>query len=72
MTSQPIDCLTCLFVICRFHVFAAHQLCEEELLDFDPKINDENLTKCLQTLKQYYTDLRQTVWLCVCVLGDFV
>jgi hypothetical protein len=44
----------------RFHVFVAHQLCEEELLSFDPKINNENLTKCLQTLKQYYTDLRES------------
>ena len=24
---------------------------------FDPKINNENLTKCLQTLKQFYLDL---------------
>ncbi len=24
---------------------------------FDPKINDVNLTKCLQTLKQFYIDL---------------
>lgn len=24
---------------------------------FDPKINNENLTKCLQTLKEMYTDL---------------
>ncbi|XP_065829657.1 germinal-center associated nuclear protein-like [Oscarella lobularis] len=41
----------------RFHVFSAHCLCEEDLRSFDPKINNENLTKCLQSLKQYYADL---------------
>ncbi|RWS13837.1 germinal-center associated nuclear protein-like protein [Dinothrombium tinctorium] len=41
----------------RFHIFCAHALCEEDLSNFDPKINDENLTKCLQSLKESYYDL---------------
>eukprot|EP00118_Oscarella_pearsei_P003719 m.15479 g.15479 ORF g.15479 m.15479 type:complete len:1736 (+) comp26395_c0_seq1:192-5399(+) len=41
----------------RFHIFAGHFLCEEDIQSFDPNINNENLTKCLQSLKQYYTDL---------------
>ncbi|XP_046839078.1 germinal-center associated nuclear protein-like [Xenia sp. Carnegie-2017] len=43
--------------ITRFHIFCSHYLCEEDIHSFDPKINNENLTKCLQTLKQIYTDL---------------
>ncbi|CAB4017470.1 Hypothetical predicted protein, partial [Paramuricea clavata] len=43
--------------ITRFHIFCAHYLCEEGMHSFDPKINNENLTKCLQTLKQFYVDL---------------
>lgn len=42
----------------RFHIYCAHRLCEEEMGTFDPKINDENLTKCLQTLKEFYQDLQ--------------
>lgn len=30
---------------------------EEEARNFDIKINNENLTKCLQTLKEMYDDL---------------
>ncbi|XP_028404230.1 germinal-center associated nuclear protein-like isoform X2 [Dendronephthya gigantea] len=43
--------------ITRFHIFCAHYLCEEDMHSFDPKINNENLTKCMQTLKQFYVDL---------------
>ena len=32
-------------------------LCEADINSFDAKINTENLTKCLQTLKQFYGDL---------------
>ena len=32
-------------------------MCEEDMAVFDPKINNENLTKCLQTLKEMYGDL---------------
>ncbi|XP_031565295.1 germinal-center associated nuclear protein-like [Actinia tenebrosa] len=41
----------------RFHIFCAHYLCDQDLGVFDPRINTENLTKCLQTLKQFYNDL---------------
>ncbi|XP_046912006.2 RRM_XMAS2 and SAC3_GANP domain-containing protein xmas [Dermatophagoides farinae] len=41
----------------RFHIFCAYYLCEQEMKDFDPKINEENLNNCLQTLKDFYNDL---------------
>uniref|UniRef100_A0A3Q3DZS7 Germinal-center associated nuclear protein n=1 Tax=Labrus bergylta TaxID=56723 RepID=A0A3Q3DZS7_9LABR len=41
----------------RFHVHCAHHLCEERISSFDPKINNENMTKCLQSLKEMYQDL---------------
>ncbi|KAH9405517.1 Spectrin beta chain, non-erythrocytic 1 [Tyrophagus putrescentiae] len=41
----------------RFHIYCAYYLCEEELKNFDPKINDENLRNCLQTLKEFYFEL---------------
>ncbi|CAL8387635.1 unnamed protein product [Gadus morhua 'NCC'] len=43
----------------RFHVHCAHQLCEESMRTFEPKINNENLTKCLQSLKEMYQDLSE-------------
>ncbi len=42
----------------RFHVLCAHHLCEEEVTTFDPKMNNENLNKCLLSLKEFYRDLR--------------
>ena len=41
----------------RFHIICAERLCEESHHDFSPKLNDENLTKCLQTLQYIYYDL---------------
>ncbi|XP_017285867.1 germinal-center associated nuclear protein isoform X2 [Kryptolebias marmoratus] len=41
----------------RFHVHCAHHLCEESMSSFDAKINNENMTKCLQSLKEMYEDL---------------
>ena len=41
----------------RFHIICSELLCEEEADVFDQKINSENLTKCLQTLKELYNDL---------------
>lgn len=41
----------------RFHIHCTARLCELDMQDFDQKINDENLTKCLQTLKHMYYDL---------------
>ena len=43
----------------RFHVHCAHHLCEESMMTFEPKINNENLTKCLQSLKEMYQDLSE-------------
>nr|XP_057902994.1 germinal-center associated nuclear protein [Doryrhamphus excisus] len=42
----------------RFHLHCAHHLCEEPMSVFDSKINNENLTKCLQSLKEMYEDLK--------------
>ncbi|XP_061520847.1 germinal-center associated nuclear protein [Phycodurus eques] len=42
----------------RFHLHCAHHLCEEPMSVFDIKINNENLTKCLQSLKEMYEDLK--------------
>lgn len=41
----------------RFHIYCSHRLCELHMAVFDKKINNENLTKCLQTLKELYKDL---------------
>ncbi|XP_071977632.1 germinal-center associated nuclear protein isoform X1 [Engystomops pustulosus] len=50
----------------RFHIHCAYQLCEEPLSTFDPKINNENLTKCLQSLKEMYQDLKNRGETCPC------
>ena len=42
----------------RFHIHCAARLVGEDPSVFDKKINAENLTKCLQTLKYMYHDLR--------------
>ncbi|XP_055911269.1 protein xmas [Eupeodes corollae] len=42
----------------RFHIHCAARLVAEDPSVFDQKINTENLTKCLQTLKYMYNDLR--------------
>ncbi|KAJ8282584.1 hypothetical protein COCON_G00051030 [Conger conger] len=41
----------------RFHIHCAHHLCQEPMMTFDTKINNENMTKCLQSLKEMYEDL---------------
>lgn len=41
----------------RFHIYCSERLCTEDMMVFDAKINNENLTKCLQTLKEMYVDL---------------
>uniref|UniRef100_A0A182NTL8 Germinal-center associated nuclear protein n=1 Tax=Anopheles dirus TaxID=7168 RepID=A0A182NTL8_9DIPT len=43
----------------RFHIHCAARLISEDPSVFDQKINTENMTKCLQTLKYMYTDLAQ-------------
>lgn len=42
----------------RFHIHCSARLVGEEPSVFDQKINTENLTKCLQTLKYMYHDLQ--------------
>lgn len=42
----------------RFHIHCSARLVAEDPSVFDQKINTENLTKCLQTLKYMYRDLR--------------
>ena len=39
-------------------MLCSHLLCEVPVDTFDPKMNLENLTKCLQSLKEFYRDLR--------------
>lgn len=41
----------------RFHIHCAGRLVAEDVTVCDPKINTENLTKCLQSLKYMYHDL---------------
>uniref|UniRef100_A0A8C3WDS9 Germinal-center associated nuclear protein n=1 Tax=Catagonus wagneri TaxID=51154 RepID=A0A8C3WDS9_9CETA len=48
----------------RFHIHCAHFMCEEPMSSFDASINDENTTKCLQSLKEMYQDLRNRGVLC--------
>ena len=48
----------------RFHVHCAHHLCEERTSSFDAKINNENMTKCLQSLKEMYQDLAMEQTFC--------
>ncbi|OQR72885.1 hypothetical protein BIW11_01223 [Tropilaelaps mercedesae] len=55
--ADPISALI-LERCARFHIHCAHSLCEEDHHDFDLKLNNENLTKCLKSLKYSYDDLR--------------
>lgn len=41
----------------RFHIHCGARLVAEDMSVFDDRINTENLTKCLQTLKHMYHDL---------------
>lgn len=43
----------------RFHIHCSSRLCELDVHHFDPKLNDENLMKCLQSLEHMYDDLRR-------------
>lgn len=62
ITQQELCCLESVELVeqcARFHILASERLCAEETSVFDPKINSENLTKCLQSLKYMYYDLRE-------------
>lgn len=49
----------------RFHIHCSARLVAEDPSVFDQKINTENLTKCLQTLKYMYNDLKLKKISCV-------
>ncbi|XP_022703660.1 uncharacterized protein LOC111268761 [Varroa jacobsoni] len=55
--ADPISALI-LERCARFHIHCSHSLCEEDSHDFDSKLNKENLTKCLKSLKYSYADLK--------------
>ncbi|KAM7540158.1 hypothetical protein Aperf_G00000023076 [Anoplocephala perfoliata] len=46
--------------ITRFHIFCAARLVDQTMDAFDPRINSENLTQCLQTLKELYADIHNS------------
>ncbi|XP_011876845.1 PREDICTED: uncharacterized protein LOC105566982 [Vollenhovia emeryi] len=61
ITQQELCCSESVELIeqcARFHIVCSERLCAEDASVFDKKINSENLTKCLQTLKYMYHDLR--------------
>ncbi|BHF57821.1 Germinal-center associated nuclear protein [Sparganum proliferum] len=61
ITQQNIHSPTIIGIVekvTRFHIFCAARLVDQPLDSFDPRINSENLTQCLQTLKQLYDDLK--------------
>ncbi|XP_044729287.1 uncharacterized protein LOC123292639 [Chrysoperla carnea] len=60
ITQQQLCCRGSVELVeqcARFHIHCAARLVSEDVSVFDPKINTENLTKCLQTLKYMYHDL---------------
>ena len=62
ITQQNLSDLVSVSIVekcSRFHIFCAERLIEESAFNFDRKLNDENLTKCLRTLKHMYHDLRE-------------
>ncbi len=46
--------------IARFHIMSGHRLCEMPSADFDAFQNTEQLRKVLQSLSEFYTDIRAT------------
>ncbi|XP_044758819.1 uncharacterized protein LOC123316693 [Coccinella septempunctata] len=61
ITQQELCCqgsVKLLEQCARFHIHCSARLVAEDPSVFDQKINTENLTKCLQTLKYMYNDLR--------------
>lgn len=61
ITQQELCCAESVELLeqcARFHIVCSERLCAEDASVFDKKINSENLTKCLQTLKYMYQDLR--------------
>ncbi|CAH1116423.1 unnamed protein product [Phaedon cochleariae] len=60
ITQQELCCQGSVELVeqcARFHIHCSARLVAEDPSVFDQKINTENLTKCLQTLKYMYHDL---------------
>ncbi|XP_060522583.1 protein xmas isoform X2 [Cylas formicarius] len=68
ITQQALCCLGSVELVeqcARFHIHCSARLMGEDPSVFDQKINTENLTKCLQTLKYMYNDLHLKGVYCV-------
>lgn len=60
ITQQELSCQGSVLLVeecARFHIHCAGRLIAEDSSVFDQRINTENLTKCLQSLKYMYHDL---------------
>ncbi|CAG0883177.1 unnamed protein product [Darwinula stevensoni] len=67
ITQQQLCDLTSVGVMekcVRFHIYASMALSGQDMFVFDPKINNENLTKSLKTLKDMYSELHLKGILC--------
>ncbi|XP_026734509.1 uncharacterized protein LOC113498627 [Trichoplusia ni] len=60
ITQQALCCAESIYLVeacARFHAHCAARLADLEHTQFDQKLNTDNLTKCLQTLKHMYSDV---------------
>ncbi|XP_068633031.1 uncharacterized protein [Battus philenor] len=60
ITQQALCCADSIRLVeacARFHAHCAARLADLEHTQFDQKLNTDNLTKCLQTLKHMYADV---------------
>lgn len=60
ITQQALCCADSIRLVemcARFHAHCAARLADLEYTQFDQKLNTDNLTKCLQTLKHMYADV---------------
>lgn len=53
-----VDSIYLVEMCARFHAHCAARLADLEHTQFDQKLNTDNLTKCLQTLKHMYADAK--------------
>ncbi|CAK1551182.1 unnamed protein product [Leptosia nina] len=61
ITQQALCCSDSIRLVemcARFHAHCAARLADLEHTQFDQKLNTDNLTKCLQTLKHMYADVQ--------------
>ena len=59
ITQQDLNGLPSVYLMercARFHIYAGHRFFGQDP-QFFPRINDENLVKCIQSLKDFYYDL---------------